>query len=263
MQLGADPDLIDRELIDIIVRAIRQAPRSVQRAIGPSEMGSACLRKIGYRLSDVEPLNIGAAWLPLVGTGVHAMVADMFAAHNLASGFTRYLIEQRVTVGTVAGQPIEGTCDCYDRVTATVIDWKCVGLSTLRKVKRDGLPRNYRMQAHLYGRGYRNAGHHVERVAVMFLPRNAELRDRIFITEPYDESVALEALAIANAAASGLAELGNALLPLLPAAEDYCESCPWFNPFSRDVTQACPGPDGKTLLPEGSGDNDPSLAGII
>jgi hypothetical protein len=263
MHLGADPDLIDRELIDIIVRSIKSSPRTLQRAIGPSEMGSPCLRKIGYRLADVEPWNVGAAWLPAVGTAVHAAMAETFALHNLSLGYTRYLIEHRVTVGQIDGVPITGTCDLYDRVTACVIDWKCVGITTLRNVRRHGIGRQYRTQAHLYGRGFALKGAPVERVAIMYLPRNGELRDHVFISEPYDETIALQALELSTGTAAGLREIGTDLLELLPTADDYCESCAWFNPLSTNVSASCPGVDGRTLLPPGGGDTSDTAMGII
>jgi hypothetical protein len=263
MHLGADPDLIDRELIDIIVNSIKQSPRTQQRAIGPSEMGSPCLRKIGYRLANVDPWNVGAAWLPAIGTAVHAAMAETFALHNLALGYTRYLIEQTVAVGEVDGVPITGTCDLYDRVTACVIDWKCVGITTLRNVKRYGISRQYRMQAHLYGRGFRLKGVPVERVAIMYLPRNAELRERMFVSEPYDETIALQALELATGTAAGLREIGPDLLALLPTADDHCESCAWFNPLSSNASESCPGVDGRTLLEPGGGDTSETAMGII
>src|SRR6202007_2411815 len=80
------------------------------------------------------------------------------------------------------------------RVTGTVVDWKSVGPTQLTKYKAKGPGGQYRAQAHLYGRGWARRGQDVRHVAVMFLPRNGELREAYFWSEPYDEQVAIQAL---------------------------------------------------------------------
>jgi hypothetical protein len=246
MHLGADPALIRDELIYTIKGAIRNHPRSQQRTIGPSEMGSECLRKIGYRLSGLDPTQGSESWLPTVGTAVHAWLAEQFALRNMALGFTRYLIENRVSVGVVGGQEIRGTCDLYDRVTATVIDWKIVGTTTLRKAKSrtgDRLGRTYRTQGHLYGLGWERKGYLVQDIAVCFLPRNADLSEAVLVTERYDESIAQQAVVLADSTALALHAIGPDLLRHLPTANDYCLSCPWFAPYSTDPVLGCIGHD--------------------
>jgi len=278
LQLGLPGEVIRDQLLQVITGAITAHPRSQQKRIGPSEMGTPCARKLGYKLAGHAEAEREPAWRPTIGTAVHAWLAEQFVGANmdawpaadavqanaLVDGlgpmtlldpanpdgpgrpFTpptlRYAVECTVNVGEVDGTPITGSCDLYDRVTATVVDWKVVGTSTLRKVKAHGPGPTYRAQAHLYGRGWRRRGVPCERVAVMFLPNSGELTDAVWWSEPWDEQVALDALARADAIAAGIRVLGaGAMLANLPAVDDYCRSCPFRVPGSTDLSVGCPG----------------------
>jgi hypothetical protein len=195
---------------DEIVRAIASTPRTLQRRIGPSEIGSSCDRCLVEKLAQVpEPERVGFAWLPFVGTAVHAALAEIFAAANAGQQRARYLVEQSVEVGEILGEPITGSVDLYDMETAEVTDWKIVGQSTLAKVKAVGPGALYRAQVHLYGRGISRRGLPVKRVRVAFLPRNeTHLGNAVLWHEPYQEAVAVAALEHASALATGLAVVG-------------------------------------------------------
>lgn len=243
LNLGSDPTLLRDELIDVIAQRVRLHPRSQQKEIGPSEIGAPCLRRIGFRLSSPPPApspTMPAPWRPTVGTAVHSWLAQVFEADLMHD---RWASECRVMVGTVAGQEIWGSCDLYDRVTATVIDWKIVGPTTLKSARAAGPNPVYRAQVHLYGRGFLNAGLAVERVAIMYLPVSGELSDAVWWSEDYSESVAQEALTRVDGIAQALRAAGPALvLPALPTADHYCGNCPWFR-FGSSATSStsCPG----------------------
>lgn len=243
VQRGGSGDLIAQELLHVITSAIDNHPRSLQKAIGPSEVGHPCARRIGYKLADVEESNtVGdTPWLPTIGTSVHAWLEDRFGVANDGLDAMRWLTELRVDVGDINGVPVTGSCDLYDRVTATVIDWKIVGPTTLRKYKGSGPGSQYRSQIHLYGRGLARRGLPVDRVMIAFLPRNGELKDAYFWHEPYDPQVAMEALRRADGIALALSVAGPAVLAQLEAVEAYCTRCPWFRPGAADLTVACPG----------------------
>ena len=258
MTLGADPDLLKRELIALIQNAIAKHPRSLQRSIGPSEIGHTCVRRLAFMLADVAPVTVRTSWLPTVGTAVHAWLAEQFVQIHLVPKelaeptdmFTderpRFLTEFRVDVGEIDGQQIVGSADLYDRVTATGIEWKVVGVTTLRRVRAEGASTQYRVQAHLYGRGFRRRGLPVERVACMFLPRNGELSDAVMWSEHYDESIATEALTRADAIAYAMRIASpDAIIPQLAATEDMCGHCPWFRPGIAATATHCPGPDDR------------------
>ena len=194
---------VDKALNDVIVNAIVNQPRSQQKLIGPSEIGIDCIRCLARKLAGVEKLPASGIhdlpWLPFVGTAVHAMLEDIFANDNESSESHRWLIEEKLTIGTIGDKLITGSCDLFDRETNTVIDHKIVGETKLREVPRKGPGNTYRIQAHLYGYGWRQLGFNVHEVAVKFYPRNnISLGAGVFWHEMYDEQIALDALARAN-----------------------------------------------------------------
>src|SRR5690606_1382591 len=164
---------------------------------GPSEIGTPCDRRLAHRLNETPPVNTGDdKWRPTVGTAVHDWLEA--ALRDDDPGGNRWAPEHRVTVGTVGNTPITGRADLYDRITATVVDWKIVGPTTLRNVKANGPTPNYRTQGHVYGLGFANAGLPVDLIMIAFLPSNGTLRDSHFWWEPYDQTVAHQALTRAN-----------------------------------------------------------------
>lgn len=243
IQRGGDPTLLRDELLHVIRRTVAGHPRSHQKAVGPSEIGTDCRRRLGYRLAGVEKVNDAPRWRPTVGTAVHtwleeALLRDTFGPER----DTRWWIETTLDVGEVAGQVIKGKCDAYDEITAVSIDWKIVGVTTLRSARVNGPSHQYRAQAHLYGRGWARLGMPIDHVAVFYLPAGGELGDAVWWSEPYDEQVALDALANAEQIAALLAAFGpDKALPVLPTADNYCTGCPFYLPGSTEISEACPG----------------------
>lgn len=247
MHLGADPDLTRRELVHYIRERAGNAPRSLQRTIGPSELGTPCTRRLGYQLTGAPRQERTPAWLPVVGTAVHEWLAETFVRIPLVANDSdderpRYLVEHRVCVGEIDGVCVTGSCDLYDRVTASVIDWKIVGKTTLTAAKRHGPVDKYRTQVHLYGRGFLRRGLPVERVAIGYLPRNGDLSEAYLWSEHYDETVAAQALTSADAIVYA-AKLAGAerIIPQLPTADDYCATCYWYVPGAEATAEHCPG----------------------
>lgn len=239
---GSDPTLLRDELRHTITAAITAHPRSQQTRIGPSEIGTPCTRRLGYKLAGIPEANPReAAWKPTVGTAVHNWLADTFLDANEALPDTRWLVECGVDAGTVGTNPLTGSCDLYDRVSATVVDWKVVGVSTLRKYKSGGPGDTYRVQAHTYGLGWTRRGYPVETVAIYFLPQNGELADGHYWHEPYDPQVALDAITRADAVARVVAAGGVGVLAHLPTADAWCAYCPWHRAGSTNLAEACPG----------------------
>ncbi|KAB2384733.1 hypothetical protein [Actinomadura montaniterrae] len=237
---------LQAEMLGVIEHAIANAPRSLQKAIGPSEIGHPCARRIAYKLAGAPEVNTGRVpWKPAIGTAVHAWLDETFTAANARqpdfdTTGGRYLCEVRVDVGEIAGQTITGSCDL--RTPEESLDFKIVGDPTLRRVKKEQHPgQQYRIQGHLYGRGWQRMGRPVKTIGVWFLPRNQELRQAYLWTEPYDEQVAIEALARAESIASLVQRFGVAAAGALPMTEAYCSGCPFFRANSTDLTQGCPG----------------------
>lgn len=96
-----------------VVDAITNHPRSLQTAIGPSEIGTPCARKIAYKLLGVEERPQKPNWRATVGTGTHMWMEETFdraneqwALQQGTPGVERYLIEERVQMCSVEnGEP--------------------------------------------------------------------------------------------------------------------------------------------------------------
>lgn len=250
LAIGRDPDILAGELLDIIADAIANQPRTLQKRIGPSEIGTPCTRKLGYRFLDHPEQDRPTAWKPTIGTAVHEHLAGIFDRYNVDNaaeydGQERFYVETRLSVGEIAGEEITGSSDLFDRTTLTNWDWKIVGPTQLIKHRTQGPGDQYRTQAHLYGRGWQRAGIGCDTVGVIFLPRNGEFADAHVWFEPYDEQVAVDALRRADGVELAVRQLGHRALTLLDTAPDYCGSCQFFRAGSTDLTTGCPGdPDG-------------------
>lgn len=243
---GGDPTLVRDEIRHAIEEGIRTHPRSAQTLIGPSEIGTPCDHKLGFKLGATPPYNPPrAAWRPTVGTAVHTWLATAMERFNTSLGVTRFWVEQTVDVGEIDGTVIGGTVDLYDRVTATVIDFKVVGPSSLRSYKASGMPVGYRTQIHLYGRGLTRRAMPVDTVALLILPSNGELSDLVWLAEPYDERIAVAALARASRIAVAQRLAGADVVNAnLSTTDDHCTYCEWYRPGATDLTVACPGAGG-------------------
>jgi hypothetical protein len=175
-----------------VVDGHKQHPRSQQKRIGPSQVGTPCQRRLAYGLLEAPRVAPeGDPFPSITGTGMHEQLETLFARANAALGWPRYLLERKVEV-----RPgLTGSCDMYDIAEAAVWDWKGVSTSALAKYRSKGPSEVYRTQAHLYGRGYRNAGFPVKTVNIAFWPRGGWGRDAHWWTEPYDDQIVDDALA--------------------------------------------------------------------
>lgn len=242
------------ELVSVIRAIADHHPRSRQHAVGPSEIGEPCLRRLAYRMLDWPKTNTGSdPWKPTVGTAVHAWLAAAFTAQNVLTGRERWLVETRVQVTPA----ISGSADLFDVDTATVTDWKVVGETSMNNYRRNGPSDRYRVQAHLYGKGFVNAGRNVDRVAICFLPQSGYLGGAHVWTEDYDETVAdaaltrMERLLITLDSLDVEAVAANwALVVASPA--HHCTWCPYFVPGSVDLSVGCPGTTNPVAVPAGT-----------
>lgn len=246
---GTNPDELRDELLGTITQAILDAPRSQQILPGPSELGNPCDRALFHKLAGTPAVNARETdtpnWKAQVGTAVHAWLNDTFTQAN-TPGNTRWLRETRVNVGTIAGADIDGSCDLYDRETATTVDWKTTSNNKLKDYRRNGPGEQYRQQGHLYGRGWTRRGLPVDTVMIVFLPRDGNLADTYVWHEPYSEQIAVASLARAEALAVAGKVLGPAGAALMATVDNYCTSCEWFQPGATDLARACPGDPERT-----------------
>lgn len=228
-------------IIDNIRYAADNAPRSLQRNIGPSQVGTPCDRQLAYRLDHTpEARSFMDPWPSIVGTATHAWLADAMEGHNqrlVAAGQPpRWHLEKRVDVGL----GLTGSCDCFDEVTGCVLDWKILGNTQYTKYVKEGPSAEYRVQAHCYGLGYARAGYDVQRVGIGFFGRAKTLNDLHIWSEPFDAGVAIAALARMQSTNEKLAAGVKPIdIPAEPGA--VCFFCPFKrNGDDENACRYCP-----------------------
>ncbi|ASR85564.1 exonuclease [Mycobacterium phage Krueger] len=264
-----------RDLKGVFKRGWATHARSAQRALGPSEVGHPCVRRLATATMDLPRINPEGDPLPAwLGTAGHSKYEDAIVLDNeriidewlkdreqrctvlrgVAGGddpqyVGRWFSERRVTVtGGLAG-----TCDLYDTWTDTVIDLKFPGGTKFsaykkaaeRKCLGDEAP-EYKVQAHCYGRGYVNEGFPVKRVAIWFIPRGGLLSSSFVWSEPYDPAIVDSTIEKLQNIAIALHDLDIDAHPerlaLIAKTPHNCMYCPFYAPV-LDSTQpwACDG----------------------
>lgn len=249
--LPLSADTVATEIFSIVATAIDNQPRTLQRRIGPSELGVPCDRRIGYKLAGTPPVNQrGVAWKPFIGTAVHEQLADIMCAAEIQrfrdnpDASPRWHVEEKVASGLVLnGEDIDGSTDLYDGHSGGVFDWKITTRNRIREIYRPHGPgHQYETQAHEYGLGWQRRGFPVRFVAIIFLTRDGEFTDRHVWSAPFDEQIALDAHARVQSISLALTALGaDTALPTLETGDAYCRFCPWHNPKTTNLAHACPG----------------------
>lgn len=257
---GPDAELLD-DLKGVFKRDWNNHPRSLQKHMGPSEVGHPCARKLAARMIGLKAINPDGDPLPAwLGTAGHskfeqAVLADnerIIKAHKADSSMRctyhegvpigRWFPERKVDVTDT----LRGTCDLYDTWTDTVVDLKFPGASRMTYYTKNGPSPEYRIQSHLYGRGYRNEGFNVQRVAIWFLPRGGYLSKSFVWSEDYSDSVVDEVLTRLDQVAVLVNDLDLARNPdrlsLIPTTPHDCNFCEFWSTTS-DEPHACK--DGK------------------
>jgi hypothetical protein len=229
------------ELRDVLIAYDASRPRSMQTRLGPSELGTPCQQQMARKLAGAprravtEPL-----WAPFCGTAVHAEMEKVLEFWNASLGRQRWFIEDDLTID----EEIRGRGDAFDNDLGKVCDWKYAGKYTIGKVltaQRAGKPpaqqvsQDYRIQAHLYGRGHELKGRTVRFVSVEFLARDANYDLSAEWVEEYKPEVAFWAIDRYYAVREMVRDLGVDTAPdniaLVPANPG--EAC-FFCPFRRD-----------------------------
>jgi hypothetical protein len=186
--------------------------------VGPSEIGG-CRRKVWEKLQGTPVTNPDTLQMAAnMGTAWHSWIESRLA------GDPRFLLEvKRERDG------IRGTADCFDLERRMVVDWKTIKLS--------GVPyfpsKQQRWQVQVYG-WLLSGEFEVESVCLVGFPRDGTDLDVVTHVEPYEESVALEAL-------GWLEEVRVRVDPPKPEkpAKKFCRYyCDFFDPSG--VT-GCPG----------------------
>lgn len=228
---------LKQDIIAMIKARDDATPRHQQRELGPSEIGHPCMRKLAYGLLHVESSNPQFDPLPsIIGTATHKWLESAAMHANTVLGRKRWHVETRVNPAPW----LSGSCDLYDADTATVIDYKVPGNSRFKTYAKQ-MSSIYRVQVHLYGKGFRNAGLPVETVAVMMLPRGGTLGGAHLWSEAYDETIADEALARREQAVVLLNDFDVEHHPerfeWFAKSGPDCMFCDWFSPNPESPLQ--------------------------
>lgn len=234
-----------RTIVDIVRTYDASRPRSLQKHLGPSEIGAPCARQIAYKLAGLPEVNeVADPWFPIIGTSVHAFLATAVEWYNDEvlgrKANPRFLVENRVKVDAAlkGHYATSGSTDVYDVDEKRVVDWKIVGTTTMRKVQKSGSPEQYKVQANTYGRGWEQAGYEVRELLIAYLPRSNFLDKMYLDCLPYEPQLAIEA----QARVGGIqAMLHAGVRPEQFPAAGCTIWCPFLRPKVELGGTSCPG----------------------
>lgn len=227
--VGPGDNAIVADIKAAIYHAYSNHPRSLQQAVGPSEIGEPCARRLAYKIMR-EPKLTNSDPLPsIIGTASHTWMQAACEKWNEHVGREDWLTELELPIAP----GVTGHGDAYFAPRFTALDWKFPGTEPMRQYRNNGPSQVYRYQIHLYGLGWANLGYRVDKVGIAFFSRGGNLEGRYGLhmwTEDYNPAVAEEALQRYY----GITEL-TALLnveehpenyALIPDSPDSCHHCP-------------------------------------
>jgi hypothetical protein len=241
-ELGPPPASTVEYVRQLLIDYDATRPRSMQTRLGPSEIGTPCRRQIAAKLAGIpQRVESKPPWAPLQGTAVHALMEDVLRFENGRLGRDRWVIESDLTIAQLAdGEQLTGHGDAYDADEQLVVDWKHNGTTARRQAVRRTVPNHelispeYRVQAHLYGRGHVNAGRPVRAVRAVMLARSHDYDDSVEWTEPYRPDVAQWAIDRFEAIRAQVAQLDLAAHPerlddvKASPSDKTCAWCPFL-----------------------------------
>lgn len=201
---------------ELLLQADRLRPRSQQREIGMSDLGS-CRRRTGYKMAGVQPVNEVGSVQAVMGSAIHDMVADVLRSIAKPGD----LVEHEVNYAGILGH-----LDRYESDTQTVVDTKTTSARWLEHIKLHGPEHSHLWQVSCYGAALIAEGIPVKRVRIEYLARdtgeeyvwpNPEGRP----LNPQDVKDALNWLRVVR----------DSELSMLPRDYDpdsvYCRGCPF------------------------------------
>ena len=107
---GGDPFsvMLKQKLTDIIIWFDQENPRSKQQAIGPSEIGDPCDRRIGYRLANIPEINTRFdPWAGIVGTALHSWLEKAVSVWSKENGSVDWHTETTLILNEFAWERLE------------------------------------------------------------------------------------------------------------------------------------------------------------
>lgn len=164
-----------------IERWDRNRPRCQQVELGASD-AFGCRASAVLRLNRVPESDPRLRWDALVGTAIH-LVAQLAAGEGV-------LAEERFSY-----RGVFASVDRYDPARKTLTDIKSKDTAAkVRSVARFGPRREHVAQVHLGAAALQEAGHEVERVELLYLPRVGDPSSAYVWDDVPDRAVADEAV---------------------------------------------------------------------
>lgn len=234
---------IQDDLINVVRWAHNNSPRGQQIALGCSEAGHPCDRRIGYTMAAIPPANLFAdPWPATVGTSIHSWLEQAMEAYQDTHGIDEWATELEVYPSTL----IKGHTDLYAKKRFTVLDWKFPGASNMKKMRKEGPSMQYQVQVQLYGLGHVQAGRRVDRVGIVAVGREAWLKDMYVWTTPFDRGVAEAALDRVDKIGKKLIEMDILNNPDrwidVPSDPGFmCRFCPYYQRGVMTNDKGCAG----------------------
>jgi len=234
-----------KQILEVVRYADDNSTRSLQKTLGPSEIGHTCDRRIGYGLAGIREVNFRSdPFAAIAGTALHGWMERAIEKYQREVRNLGWQSELELHVDDL----VTGHTDVY--VEPDVWDWKFPSSAVLKEYRENGVPSIYQVQGQLYGYGHRKAGRPVRDIVLIFTPRDGRLRDMWFWREPYDQDIATRALGRMYSIAYKLIELDIHNHPerwdQIPALAERknCWYCPFF--VERDAElkadgTGCPG----------------------
>lgn len=224
------------EHVDNIRQEFIGSERSLQAAIGSSEIGWECDRRLAYRLHGTLKSNYTDPVRALTGTGWHLWLAETYQKINQRTGGYRYNVEYPCWYRNVVGHG-----DLYDRKLQVVFDWKTTKKDRIKAMRKDNaVPQHYKVQVNHNALALRTQQfEQPEAVALMFIPIDGSLDDTWLWTDFPDDRIVDAAIDRVDALR---------LVPPEQAAINPgrdCAYCAWYDPKAMDPSKACNAGKGK------------------
>jgi len=201
-------------LLEVLRAKDASRARSKQTQVGPSELGG-CRRKVWYRLNDQPETNENELKLAaIMGTAIHATIEE--AIRTVDPKGEKYWVETAVEYSGMKAH-----IDLFIPESGDVVDWK-----TVKKQNLSYFPSTQqRWQVQVYGYLLDKSGKgKVRTVNLVAIARDGDERDVVVHSEPYDPSIAEEALNWLSAVKE------SEVVPDPERDQNYCKSyCKYFD----------------------------------
>lgn len=169
-------------VIQALLRKDAARPRSKQVEIGVSSLGD-CARRVWFQLNNYQSTNMTDNLAAIMGTAIHTAVEEAIAYDSFGTIPTEIEVEF---------EGLKGHIDIWIEFEGEIVD-----LKTKNKKNAAYFPSpQEKWQIHTYGYlKNKQDGSDVKKVTLVCIFRDGGIADVLEYSVPYDEAIALEALA--------------------------------------------------------------------